>query len=64
MSDSKPTSTYVGRSMTIDELADAREAVERWASRTYERTNPKMLRDISHLCTLAQGMWYQTRKEE
>lgn len=60
MSDSKPTSTYAGYRMTIDQLADAREAVETWASHAYARTNPSLYRDIRHMCTLAQGMWYKT----
>jgi len=64
MSDSKPTSVYAGRSMTINEFADAREAVEMWASKTFARSNPKLYNDICHLCTLANGMWFNSRKED
>jgi len=50
--------------MTINEFADAREAVEMWASKTFARSNPKLYNDICHLCTLANGMWFNSRKED
>lgn len=58
------TSEYAGREMSVEQFADAREAVELWANRTYAMSDPELYADICHLCTLAQGMWYRTSKEE
>lgn len=55
-------SEYAGRTMTDKELADARFEVEQWAYKTYCKENPKMYDDICHLCTLAQGMWFKSKK--
>ena len=55
---------YAGRSMTLDELLDARSAIETWANKTYHFSNPQMYDDICHVLTLAQGMWYKLSKEQ
>jgi len=57
-------SEYGGRTMTLGELLDARQAVETWANGAYHFSDPKLYGDICHLCTLAQGMWYNSRKED
>ena len=50
--------------MTLDELLDARSAIETWANETYHFANPNMYNDICHVLTLAQGMWYKLSQEQ
>ena len=63
MSDKKPTSDYAGRRMTLGEFMAARGAIEAWANREHYFSDPKLYEDICHLCTLAQGMWFNTRTD-
>ena len=55
---------YAGESMSLDELLDARSAIETWANETYHFANPKMYNNIRRVCTLAQGMWYKLSQEQ
>lgn len=57
-------SEYAGREMSIERFADAKLKVEMWATSEYAVSDPDLCADICHLCVLAQGMWYNTRKAE
>ena len=59
----EPTSTYAGCTLTLDELANARYQIETWADKTFSRHDQKMYENIRSLCTFAQGMWFQNKKE-
>lgn len=64
MINANPKSTYAGHTMTLDELIEARSTIEEWANEKYALRNAKLYRDICHVCTLAQGMWYQGMRKE
>jgi hypothetical protein len=64
MARKRRVSEYADRTMTAEQLAQARYETEQWANRMFAVRNPELYADITHMCTLAQGMWYKTARDE
>lgn len=55
---------YAGRMITLDELLDVRQEIERWAWARYGATDDARYRRIVQVCILAQGMWLRLSEEQ